>query len=90
MGRVSLVAVTTAPGSPTPGLKGSRSSSYAEDKLFTRILLISYAIFFVVSLIITFVKLPQIERAKLEALPPQLARMVMENKKVPPPVPVIM
>ena len=41
----------------------------------------------VIGLPIPFLTLPEVDRQDLEALPPQLARIVMETPKPPPPPP---
>lgn len=64
------------------------SSSIDDDKRFNKILLILFIIMVVVSLVVTFIKVPEMARAEKERLPPQLARVVLEKKEIPPPKPV--
>jgi protein TonB len=54
------------------------------DKLFKNILLAFLLAFFCVALPVSYVALPELTRAEKEALPPQLARVVLEQKIIPP------
>ena len=69
----------------TPSARLPWSSSFEEDKRFLNLLVISFIVFFVIGVIVPMLKVPTIERSKLESLPPQLAKIVMEKKKLPPP-----
>ena len=64
------------------------SSSVDDDKRYNKILLVLIAILFVVSVIVTVIKVPELARAEKEKLPPQLARVVLEKQELPPPKPV--
>ena len=74
------MAVTTYPGAQLPW-----SGNFAEDKRFINILIIGLVLLFMVGVIVPLMDVPKIEREKLESLPPQLAKIVMEKKKIPPP-----
>jgi TonB family protein len=52
-------------------------------KILQRVLLICL----IFALVIPFLPIPQIEREKAEALPPRLAKLVLERKQVKPPAP---
>lgn len=59
-----------------------------DDERFKKILSTSLIIFFVISLPISFIELPELTRAEKEQLPPQLARVILEKQELPPPVPI--
>jgi periplasmic protein TonB len=71
-----------------PNLELPWSSSIDDDKRFTKILLIFLTLMLVMSAVVTIVNLPEITRAEKEKLPPQLARVVLEKKELPPPKPI--
>lgn len=54
------------------------------DQQFKKILLAFLFVFFCISLPVSYVTLPELTRAEKEALPPQLARVVLEQKLIPP------
>jgi len=64
------------------------SSSILDDKRYFNILTILAGIMLVVSIIITITDVPELTRAEKEQLPPQLARVILEKKELPPPKPV--
>jgi len=64
------------------------SSSIEDDKRFNRLLVISFAVLLVLSLVVSLINLPELERAEKEKLPPQLARVVLEKQELPPPKPI--
>ena len=64
------------------------SSSIDDDKRFNRILLISFVVFLLASVVVTIVNVPEMARTEKEKLPPQLARVVLEKQELPPPKPV--
>lgn len=72
--------VTTYTGAQLPW-----SATFQEDKWFKKILLGCFLMLFICGVVIPMLPVPKIERAKLESLPPQLAKVVMEKKKLPPP-----
>lgn len=61
------------------------SSSILDDKRFQSILTVLAGIMLALSLIITIVEVPELTRAEKEELPPQLARVILEKKEIPPP-----
>ena len=61
------------------------SSSDQEDARFKNILLLVCLGVLVLGLLVPFLRVPEIEREKLEKLPPQLAKILLEKKKQPPP-----
>lgn len=64
------------------------NSSIDDDRRFNKILLVFCAILIVTSAVVTLVDVPEMARAEKEKLPPQLARVVLEKKELPPPKPV--
>ncbi len=64
------------------------SASVQDDQRFTKILSASLVVLLVLSIGVTLTKVPEISRAEKEKLPPQLARVVLEKKELPPPKPV--
>lgn len=64
------------------------SSSIEDDQRFTKILVVSFVVLLVLSILVTLSKVPEITRAEKEKLPPQLARVVLEKKELPPPKPI--
>lgn len=71
-----------------PQLELPWNSSIDDDRRYNKILKVCTAIMVVASLIVTFVNVPEETRADKEKLPPQLARVVLEKKELPPPKPV--
>lgn len=76
------VAVNSAPNFQLPW-----SSLDEDNRRFRRILLIVFVPFLLLGLIIPFINVPEPAREELERLPPQLARVVMEEREIPPPPP---
>ena len=70
-----------------PNLQLPWTSTDADDGRFWKIFGILLVPFVVLSLIIPFVKVPEPDRAELERLPPQLAKVVLEKQELPPPPP---
>lgn len=64
------------------------SSSILDDKRYYNILTILAGVMLVMSIIITITDVPELTRAEKEELPPQLARVILEKKELPPPKPV--
>lgn len=64
------------------------SSSEQEDIYFRRLLRNCLIAFAVVAIVIPFLPVPEITREQKETLPPQLARVILEKKELPKPVPV--
>ncbi|MFT4825975.1 MAG: outer membrane biosynthesis protein TonB [Halioglobus sp.] len=75
------------PTSTGPELALPWESSREEDSRFYKILRIMLAITLVVALVIPFLSIPELTREEKEELPPQLARIVLEKKELPPPLP---
>ena len=71
-----------------PNLQLPWSSSLDDDRRYNKILAVCVAIMLAVSLVVTLVKVPEISRDEKEKLPPQLARVMLEKKELPPPKPV--
>lgn len=70
-----------------PELQLPWESSREEDSRFYRILRIMLAMTLVIALAIPFLSIPELTREEKEDLPPQLARIVLEKKELPPPPP---
>jgi periplasmic protein TonB len=68
-----------------PNLELPWSSSIEDDKRYFKFLLIAFVALLIISCIVTFVRVPELERAEKEKLPPQLARVVLEKQEIPPP-----
>jgi periplasmic protein TonB len=64
------------------------SSSILDDKRYYNILTVLAGVMLVVSIIVTITDIPELTRAEKEELPPQLARVILEKKELPPPKPV--
>ena len=71
-----------------PNLELPWSSSIGDDQRFNKILLVSFALLVIVSLVVTAINVPEQARAEREKLPPQLGRVVLEKQELPPPKPV--
>jgi outer membrane biosynthesis protein TonB len=71
-----------------PNMELPWSSSVDDNKRYHKILRVCAAIMVVISLIVTFVTVPEVTREEKEKLPPQLARVLLEKKELPPPKPV--
>jgi protein TonB len=59
-----------------------------DDRRFKNILAVFLLIFIGVSIPIMLIKLPELTREEKEALPPQLARVILEKQELPPPKPI--
>lgn len=70
-----------------PSLLLPWSSSTLDNRRFYRILWVLLGIFFLLGLIIPFIHVPEPQREDLERVPAQLARVLMEEKELPPPPP---
>lgn len=64
------------------------SSTEQEDRYFRKILRNSLIGFAVFAIVVPFLPVPEITREQKETLPPQLARVILEKKELPKPVPV--
>lgn len=56
------------------------------DRFFKKILIAFLLTLLVVAIPVSVVTLPELTRADKERLPPQLARVVLEQKEIPPPI----
>jgi len=72
----------------TPNLQLPWSSTIEDDRRFWRIVGLLLIPFFIISIIIPLIEVPEPEREKLEELPPQLARVVIEKQELAKPTPV--
>jgi len=63
------------------------SLSDKDEHRFDQIVLAMIIIFTLSGLIVPFLTVPEIERSKAETLPPRLAKLLIEKKKTPPPIP---
>lgn len=68
-----------------PNMELPWSTAVDDNKRYHKILGICAVIMLIASLIVTIVDVPEITRAEKEKLPPQLARVVLEKKELPPP-----
>ncbi|MFA7553049.1 MAG: AgmX/PglI C-terminal domain-containing protein [Spongiibacteraceae bacterium] len=64
------------------------SSSAQEDTTFSKILGVLFILFLVLAVIIPLIPVAEITREQKEALPPQLARVILEEKQLPKPEPI--
>ncbi|SMF11637.1 hypothetical protein SAMN02745866_00735 [Alteromonadaceae bacterium Bs31] len=71
-----------------PNLQLPWSSTIEDDKRFWRIVGILLIPFFILSIVIPMIHVPEPERSELEELPPQLAKVVIEQQELPKPTPV--
>lgn len=67
----------------TPTLPWDRRAE--EEKLFRRLAALFILIFFIITIIVPYVPLPEKQREEVERIPPRLAKLVMEKQKPPPP-----
>lgn len=56
-----------------------------EDKRFYRLLWLGFALWLIFAVLVPALKVPAPSREVLEQLPPQLAKVVLEQRKAPPP-----
>lgn len=61
------------------------SASIAVEKRFRRIVAIAVIVALIFSIIIAMITLPKRDRVEAEKIPPRLAKMLLEKKKVEPP-----
>lgn len=72
----------------TPNLQLPWSSTLEDDRRFWRVFALLLIPFFIMSIAIPLINVPEKKREELEKLPPQLARVVIEKKELPKPTPV--
>jgi len=70
-----------------PNLQLPWSSSREDSKRLLKILVILFIPFLIVAFVIPFISVPEPDREELEKLPPQLARVQLEEQELPPPPP---
>ena len=58
-----------------------------EDRRFRRILIIFLLLSLLVVITVSLTPRPVIDRQEVETIPPRLAKMILERKKIPPPPP---
>jgi len=64
------------------------SPGVEEDERFRRILKRTAILFLIFALVFPFLPLPQIERERIEEIPPRLAKLLLEREPPAPPAPV--
>ena len=72
-----------------PELQLPWSATEADDARFIRFVRNGLIALCIVAVIVPFMPVPEISREKKEALPPQLAQVIMEKKELPPPPPPV-
>ncbi|WP_188152429.1 AgmX/PglI C-terminal domain-containing protein [Teredinibacter waterburyi] len=77
-----MAVILTAPNLQLPW-----SSTIDDDRRFWRITGLLFIPFFLVSVAIPLVEVPELKREELTKLPPQLARLKLEEKVLPTPIP---
>lgn len=70
-----------------PQLELPWTGTQADDRRYRKILAGLLALCLLVGIVIPLLDIPEIERQKLEELPPQLARIIVEKKQPPKPPP---
>ncbi|AFU99577.1 AgmX/PglI C-terminal domain-containing protein [Simiduia agarivorans] len=70
-----------------PALLLPWTSLEQDNERYKKILLVLLALFLVLGILVPLIDVPEIEREKAEALPPQLAKIILEKKELPPPPP---
>lgn len=70
-----------------PNLQLPWSSSDSDNRRYWKILAILLIPFLIMSIAIPLIHVPEPEREELEKLPPQLARVQLEEQELPPPPP---
>ena len=72
---------------PGPVLQLPWSATTEDDQRFRKYILIALLLFVIVGVIVPLLPVPEIEREELEEIPPQLAKIILEKKQLPPPPP---
>lgn len=60
------------------------SATKEDDEKFRKYILVALLLFVIVGVIVPLLPVPEIEREELEEIPPQLAKIVLEKKQLPP------
>lgn len=63
------------------------SATSEDDQRFRKYILIALLLALVLGIVVPLLPVPEIEREQLEEIPPQLAKIIMEKKQLPPPPP---
>ena len=79
--------MTTMLMAPGPVLQLPWSATTEDDQRFRKYILIALLLFVIVGVIVPLLPVPEIEREELEEIPPQLAKIILEKKQLPPPPP---
>lgn len=77
MSQFQALVDPSLPWDPYPG----------ENRRFGVLMILMLILALLIVLLVKFIKIPEIDRAKAEALPEHLATVVLEQKQVPPPPP---
>lgn len=87
MATATMKSTPLLPGAPNLALPWS--SSLQDDVIYRRLVMALLVVFVLTGIIVPLLSMPAIERSKAEEIPPQLARIVMEQRKIklPPPKP---
>lgn len=59
-----------------------------EDKLFKRLLITLVVLFLIAGIVLNSLTLPPVEKKQLADVSPRLAKLILQKKKIPPPVPI--
>ncbi len=65
----------------------SWTTSESDERRFRRFVAIFIALFLVFAISVSYIEVPKPERSQAEKIPPRLAKMILERKKVTPPPP---
>lgn len=65
------------------------SATKEDDARFRKYILVALLLFVIVGTIVPLLPVPEIEREELEEIPPQLAKIILEKKQLPPPPPEV-
>ncbi len=60
------------------------SATKEDDEKFRKYILVALLLFVIVGVIVPLLPVPEIERDELEEIPPQLAKIILEKKQLPP------
>ncbi len=77
--------MTTMQMARGPVLQLPWSASQDDDQKFRKVVLIALFLFVVFGVIVPLLPVQEIEREELEEIPPQLAKIELEKKELPPP-----
>jgi periplasmic protein TonB len=67
---------------PTPNLALPWSSSLKDDVLYRRIVTVLLVVFLIAATVVPLISIPVMDRSKAEAIPAQLAKIVIEQRKI--------